>query len=444
MTTGTPNFLVICTDQQHHRMMSCAGNPWVSTPAMDRIAARGVRFDRAYATNPVCVPSRFSLVTGRMPSAIGLRSNDTSHITDVMPDITESGLGHLLRRAGYETAFAGKQHLPRSTAEAYGFTVLTRDDRDECAAAAARYLREEHAAPFALMVHLVNPHDICYMAIQQSQADDHERKLVQTGGTAIATMNDACSLPAGMSDAEFYASTCPPLPANFEPQDEEPRAIQALVDRRPFRRRAREQWDEATWRLHRWTYKRLTEMVDAQIGGIVDALDERNLWADTVVVFTSDHGDHDAAHRLEHKTTFYDESARIPLIVAAPGGPQGVTDASHLTSNGLDLFATLADYAGSTERADARGRSLRPVIEGSTEAWRVDLPIESEIGRCVVTSSFKYARYDAAGDEEQLVDLDSDPGEMRNVVRDSAYAKTLAVGRAAWARHFPTERQGRR
>lgn len=409
---------------------------------MDRIAAHGVRFDHAYATNPVCIPSRFSLVTGRMPSAIGLRSNDTSHITTIPPEITESGLGHLLRRAGYRTAFAGKQHLPQSTAEAYGFTVLTRNDRDECVAAAARYLREEHAAPFALMVHLVNPHDICYMAIQESQADEHERRLVQSGGTAIATMNEARSLPDGMSQAEFYATTCPPTPANFEPQDGEPKAIQSLVNRRPFRRRAREQWDDVTWRLHRWTYKSLTEMVDSQISVIVDVLDELDLWANTVVVFTSDHGDHDAAHRLEHKTTFYDESARIPLIVAAPDGRRGITDSLHLTSNGLDLFATLADYAGSAERADERGRSLRQVIEGSSRAWRVNLPIESEIGRCVVSRSFKYARYDAAGDEEQLVDLDSDPGEMRNVARDPAYAEALAAGRAAWARHFPTERQG--
>ncbi|MFC1607254.1 sulfatase-like hydrolase/transferase, partial [Candidatus Latescibacterota bacterium] len=84
-TKSPPNILVIMTDQQSATMMGCAGNRYVSTPAMDRLAASGVRFERAYCTAPVCVPSRFSMMTGRMPSEIGMRNNEVSHIEKI-PD----------------------------------------------------------------------------------------------------------------------------------------------------------------------------------------------------------------------------------------------------------------------------------------------------------------------------------------------------------------------
>ena len=93
-----PNILFICTDQQSATMMSCTGNPWLYTPAMDRLAARGVRFDRAYAANPVCSPARFSMVTGRYPSDIGMRANGSDAFDD---SIKAEGLGHRLREAGY-------------------------------------------------------------------------------------------------------------------------------------------------------------------------------------------------------------------------------------------------------------------------------------------------------------------------------------------------------
>lgn len=116
-----PNILVILTDQQHASMMSCAGNRYLHTPAMDSLAARGMRFERTYCTDPVCVPSRFSLMTGRMPSAIGMRSNDESQVESIPPRILQSGLGWLMRSGGYEAVYAGKVHLPKMTAQDLGF-----------------------------------------------------------------------------------------------------------------------------------------------------------------------------------------------------------------------------------------------------------------------------------------------------------------------------------
>ena len=96
-----PNILFIMTDQQHARMLSCAGNPLLKTPAMDSIAARGVRFAKAYAANPVCVPSRTSMATGMMPNRLGAHDNGVGmRIESVLPEVNENSMGKLMTRAG--------------------------------------------------------------------------------------------------------------------------------------------------------------------------------------------------------------------------------------------------------------------------------------------------------------------------------------------------------
>ncbi|MFW6308805.1 MAG: sulfatase-like hydrolase/transferase, partial [bacterium] len=126
--TDKPNIILIITDQQQADMMSCAGNDYVHTPAMDRLAASGVRFTRSYCTDPVCVPSRFSLMTGRMPLDIGLRGNYADRIDPVPEDIKKQGLGWQLQEAGYETVYGGKVHLPKMSIEEAGFNYITSDE----------------------------------------------------------------------------------------------------------------------------------------------------------------------------------------------------------------------------------------------------------------------------------------------------------------------------
>lgn len=105
-----PNILILVTDQQTHDLMSSAGTSWLSTPHLDRLAGAGARFTRAFCSNPVCVPSRFSMFTGRMPSAIGLRGNDAPKLHPFSPAHDQTGLGHVLRRGGYTTWYGGKVH----------------------------------------------------------------------------------------------------------------------------------------------------------------------------------------------------------------------------------------------------------------------------------------------------------------------------------------------
>ena len=436
MAEDRPNIVFIFTDQQSAHMMGCAGNPNVHTPAMDSLATNGARFARAYCSDPVCVPSRFSLMTGRMPSEIGLRSNETKHIQAVPDAIKQSGLGWLFRRAGYQAAYGGKQHLPKLDAKTLGFDYLTRDERDGLANTCVEFLSRKHDKPFLLVASFINPHDICYMAIRDFRETQMDKWLIEGGKREIAILDEALRLPEGVSEKDFFARHCPPVPPNFEPQDDEPEAIRRLLAQRPFRKNAREKWTPERWRMHRWAYSRLTERVDAQIAKVLEAVRRNGLQDNTVIIFSSDHGDHDSSHRMEHKTAFYEEAARIPLIVSQPGvTPAGLVDDTHLISNGLDLLPTLCDYAGIAVPKDLKGHSFRPLAEGRAVAdWRAELPIESEIGRALVTSRYKYILYDEGASREQLMDLEKDPHETRNAAKDPGNEKIVAGLRARLAR----------
>jgi len=198
-------------------MMSCAGNRYLRTPAMDGLASRGIRFERAYCANPVCIPSRFSLFTGRLPSEINLPSNATQHLTALPESIRSTGMGWVLRKAGYETAYIGKEHFPKARAADLGFDYLGRDERDGCAQAAVEFLERPHESPFLLVCSFINPHDICYMAIRDFAATDFDRLLLERGQVEIATLDRALERPAGVPDEAFWGELCPPLPPNLEP-----------------------------------------------------------------------------------------------------------------------------------------------------------------------------------------------------------------------------------
>jgi len=438
--TKRPNLVYIFTDQQSGTMMSCTGNSYLKTPAMDYLAANGTRFERAYCANPVCVPSRIGMMTGRFPGEFGARENGSGMRTKkVTEEDRTRTIGALLTSAGYDLAYGGKVHLPKPlTPEAQGFTTLARNERGEMAKACADYVRKPHAKPFCLVASFINPHDICYMAIKGTA--DTVRKMTSDRNNAVRVLAGAMQKPQDVTDGEFFAKHCPPLPPNYEPQAGEPEAIRWLLNSRGFRKRARDIYTDTDWRWHRWAYHRLTERVDTQIQEILDALRESGQEENTVVIFSSDHGDMDASHRMEHKTALYEEAARIPLIVMHKGNaPAGQVDETHLVSNGLDLLPTLCDYAGVSPPAGLRGRSVRALVEGrGGQAWRRTLGVESQIGRMVVRDDgLKYIRYDQGKDEEQILDLRRDPHETRHFTDEPSHAKALAELRKSYDDWFP-------
>ena len=428
LTDRRPNILLIVTDQQSAFMLGCAGNRHVRTPAMDRIAARGVRFARTWCSNPMCLPSRFSLVTGRLGSDFGIRHNDDGQRADIPAAVRGATAGWLLRRAGYETAWGGKAHLPAGwTPGALGFETITRDERDGLAAVCADFVGRKRQRPFFLMASFINPHDICFMAIRDYADDERRRQLARKNPDALRELDAALQLPPGMDREAFFAWHCPPLPTNFEIQQDEPEAIRLMQARSPFKRMAREQYDEERWRLHRWAYARLTERVDGQVGRILDALEAGGVADNTLVIFTSDHGDMDASHRMEHKSAFYEEATRVPLLIAGAGVERRGAVDSRPVSNGLDLLPTLCDFAGAEPASALPGLSLRPLLAGQDAvAWRDLLPVESELGRMVTGGRYKYMHYDEGAHGEQLIDLLADPDEMRNAAADPQNREVLA------------------
>lgn len=415
-----PNILFVITDQQHAGMLSCTGNPYVKTPALDSLAVLGMRFELAYCANPVCMPSRFSMMTGVLPSRVGVETNGKGK-AKVTPEILEHSLGRVFGKAGYETVYGGKLHVPMTLGE-IGFKYLETTGGPKLAEAAAKFLRQPHDRPFLMVTSFINPHDICFMAISDGQ---HPGKI-----SGPKPLLEALALPAGLSREKFFAKVCPPLPANHEIAVGEPEAILA-ADTRAFRTHARNKWAAEQWRLHRWAYARLTERVDAEIGVVLAALRETGLEKNTVVVFSSDHGDMDSAHRLEHKSVLYDEASRVPLIVSWKGVTKpGLVDRAHLVSTGLDLIPTLCDFAGIPAPAALKGRSVRALAEGRTPpAWRETQVVESGESRMVRSAHYKYIVYATGARREMLVDLVADPGEMQNLAMDPASAPVLAEHR---------------
>jgi choline-sulfatase len=435
-----PNVLLVITDQQHAGMMSCAGNPWVKTPAMDALAARGVRFERAYCGNPVCVPSRFTMMTGVLPSRIGMDRNGPASLP-VADELLHNSLGHVFRRAGYQTVYGGKVHLPATRGKgiaAYGFDALTGDEREGLAKVCSEFLQQEHDKPFLMVASFINPHDICYMAIDAFTQARSKTTMYPKSVRERKCLAEAMRLPAGISRDEFFAKVCPPLPDNFEIPANEPAQVRG-TDWRGFRPYVQQYWSEQDWRLHRWAYARLTERVDLHIGHVLDSLRAAGLERNTLVVFTSDHGDMDAAHRLEHKSMPYEEAIRVPLIVSLPGVTlEGKVAQTQLVSSGLDLIPTLCDFAGIETPGNRPGRSLRPLtVKPSTaEPWRDSLVVENEGSRILLTQNYKYAVYKGGEPREMLIDRTNDPGEMTNLATDPQHAPIVTQHRRLLRRWY--------
>ena len=160
-----------------------------------------------------------------------------------------------------------------------------------------------------------------------------------------------------------------------------------------------------------------------QIQTVLNALKESGKADNTVIIFTSDHGDHDSSHKLEHKTILYEEATRIPFIIVEPGKKPSF-DTEHLCSL-IDLLPTVCDYAGVEAPDSMPGLSMKPLVGGGEPEWRKKLLIECEIGYGIRTKDLLYARHDSGKNNEQLYDMVRDPGQTRNFIDDPSLASQL-------------------
>ena len=413
--SNQPNVLFIMTDQQSYNMMSCMGNKWVKTPNMDEIASKGYRFDNNYCVNPVCMPSRFSLLTGHYASEVGVKENTSAADSDKVNKITSvSGLGNIFRKAGYETLYSGKTHLygTKDLTE-YGFTLNDRDPYDGPAVYAEKWFAEHKSGnlekPFFMFLSFMNPHDICYNAGMDKRYPDG---LSEDNARATKKLLDVQkNLPR-----EVYQKQIAPQPLNTKPiNDEDP----AMVEMSSLGRI----WNDEQWDLYNWMYYRLTESVDEQIGRVLTALKKTDLEEKTIIVFTSDHGEMNRSHGLVHKNVMFEECQRVPFIFAGKGIKTNYVDKTTLTCNGLDFIPTICDLADIKIFRDITGVSLKPYLTGKgNKPQRKYIITEDYNAFQINDGQYKYTIYELPGNPEMLTDIRTDPGETINYASDPSYS----------------------
>ena len=404
-----PDILRVITDQQHIDTIAAAGCRHVRTPAFDGLRSRGTSFSLSYTANPVCSPARSSIFTGRATSETGVYVNNKP-VRKGIPNLGQ----WLSREAGYEAVYAGKWHVPRGfTHFIPGFRVLHtgiggQGNLGDTAVSRAceGFLRNRRdrssGRPLLMVASFLQPHDICEWLRLNAK------------------------VPAELRYPEL-APALPPLPDNFEFDPREPEYVKrSRLKREPLKGG----WSRPHWRYYLWSYYRHVEMVDAEVGRVLDAVRESGREEDTLVVFTSDHGEGLAHHQMVRKSTPYDEAARVPFIVSWPGRvPEGKTDDAHPVS-GLDIMPTLSDYAGARPPEKMRGVSLRGLLERGAAPARPCIVTEanSNRGRMLRTPRYKYVTY-ADDPVDQLFDMRDDPGETRNLAAGSSHASAVAEHR---------------
>ncbi len=429
-----PNVLFIVADDLCNHL-GTYGDRVVQTPHLDALAARSVRFDRAYVQYPVCNPSRNSFLSGLRPDTTRIYGNDTA-LRTTLPDVVT--LPQRLRESGYFTASIAKifhvsQWDPRrpeekpgtwklDDARAWDFRINTKPTERGLK---GDYLHLEGApAPNDKLNHRI-----------MAEGDDDDQEDGQAVRDAIGLFETKRDKPffiavgfrrphaAWIAPKKYFdlypveslrlpdpgsRQGVPPLAyTNPEPNYGVPREMLKLLQ----------------------GYYATTTFMDAQLGRLLAALGRLGLAETTIIVFLGDNGWHLGEHGVWHKGTIFEESARVPLIVHVPGG-QGNGRASPRVVELVDLFPTLADLCGVAAPLGLAGVSLRPLLDNPSAvhdrpAYTQVLRAGNVMGRSVRTERWRYTEWDDGRAGVELYDHDADPREYQNVAHNTGHATTV-------------------
>lgn len=403
-----PNFVFFMTDDQRWDGMSCAGNPVIKTPNMDRIAEGGVRFTNMFVTTSLCGPSRASILTGKYVHNHGVRRNGMS-----LPMEQKTFL-EMLKEAGYETAFIGKWHN-RDRAENrgldyyFGFkgqgryknpiasenfgpdTEYKGHVSDVLADHAIKYLEKEHEKPFCLLLWFKAPHRSWHPA---------ER---------LKDLYKDIKMPEPVTFHDTYEGK----PDAVKNADMKIGDFKDVPDLDTFLK----------------DYYRCIVGVDENVGRVLDALDSLGYEDNTVVLYTGDNGFFLGEHHFFDKRLMYEESIRVPLLVKYPKMVKPGTTNEEMVLN-VDFAPTILALAGAPIPETMDGESFKPLLREKETLWREDFLYEYyeypavhmvRKNRGVRTKRWKYIHYFEEPQEFELFDLQNDPHEMHNLINGPAY-----------------------
>jgi uncharacterized sulfatase len=423
-----PNVLLIMADDLNTDL-GTYGHPLVRTPNIDRLAARGLRFDRAYNQYPLCNPSRASLMTGLRPDTTRVYELQTQFRANVPDAVT---LPQMFRKSGYFAARVGKIYhygVPG------GIGTSGLDDPPSWDTVVNPRGIDKDEEP--LLTNLTPMRALgSALAFYVSPSKDEEQTDGKVASETIAMLEANRDRPFFIA-AGFYRPHCPYIAPKtyFEGYPLEririPEASSADLTRVPaaalFTRPPN--WDlpaDAQRHVIRAYYASIS-FLDANVGRVLDALERLKLRDNTIVVFMSDHGYNLGEHGQWMKQSLFERSARAPLIIAGPGVSPRRGWSTRVVEY-LDLYPTLAELAGLQGPATLEGRSLGPLLKNPEAEW--NHPAFTQVrrgaspnffmGYSVRTERWRYTEWDGGAQGVELYDESSDPDELRNLAEDPA------------------------
>lgn len=429
-----PNVLLIVSDDLNTRL-GCYGAAEAKTPNLDRLAARGVRFDRAYCNYPVCNVSRTSFLSGRYPEVTGVLNNNTNPRLRLGADF--QFLPEYFRAHGYATAGCGKiAHGTFSGALKWDYYSEPQGggDEDDVRPAtkqkgAKKAAKKAKSAPSSSGPEVPFPWQVTENRDEDEPDGQVARRLLKfmSANPAkpffIAAGFHKPHVPHTAPRKYFDLHDPERMPTPPEPPGHE-RDIPAIA----WAPRSERNLAPAQRRAIIQHYYAATSFMDAQVGVLLAEMDRLNLWESTIVVFMSDHGWHLGEHGgFYAKMSLMDESARAPFIVAGRGIPRGATTSSLLEY--VDLYPTLVELAGLPAPAGLQGVSQAPVVRdprrsARDSAYTIVLRGGNKVGRALHTPS--HTLLDWPDGSRQLYDAVTDPREYANLAASPAHAGTLS------------------
>lgn len=434
---GQPNILFIMSDEHNAAVLGANGNPTVRTPNLDRLAAAGISFDACYCNSPLCVPSRESFLSGQYISRTGVWSNDCE-----LPRADIPAVPNLLNAAGYESFLCGKMHLARG--RRYGYTDVGGDFNNSAKTGHVSRRPADNLPGKGLSDRFDSFHTGDRSSILQ-----HDEQVTR------GTVEFLKSRKAG--DKPFFLTVgflAPHFPLivpekywkNYESRVPMPNIPPGYLDALPLNYKhmragfKMENVPPEVVKKGRELYYGLTQWLDEQLGQVLAALNASPFADNTVIVYTSDHGENMGEHGLWWKNAMFDSATRVPLIVSYPPrwkGGQRRTAACSL----VDVARTLVELGGGTAPANWDGASMLPWLDRADASWKdravveyYSHPIASGYAM-IRQGAIKYIYHTPADDkhpaERELYDLKADPGELKNLASDPACSAQVAELHAA-------------